>query len=62
MVAILWNYDVSVHQMDVIRCPVSAGQNVRGTKLSRMAVELRKLRKFSPAINMAGGVKRNASE
>ena len=35
--------------MDVIRCPVSAGLNFRGTKLSRMAVEPRKPRKFSTA-------------
>ena len=36
-------------KMDVIRCPVSAGLNFRGTKLSRMAVEPRKPRKFSTA-------------
>ena len=35
--------------MDVIRCPVSAGLNFRRTKLSRMAVEPRKPRKFSTA-------------
>ena len=34
-------------KMDVIRCSVNAGLNFRRTKLSRMAVELRKLRKFS---------------
>ena len=36
-------------KMDVIRCPVNAGLNFRGTKLSRMAVEPRKPRKFSTA-------------
>ena len=36
-------------KMDVIRCPVSAGLNFRRTKLSRMAVEPRKPRKFSTA-------------
>ena len=35
--------------MDVIRCSVNAGLNFRGTKLSRMAVEPRKPRKFSTA-------------
>ena len=35
--------------MDVIRCSVKAGLNFRGTKLSRMAVEPRKPRKFSTA-------------
>ncbi len=35
--------------MDVIRCPVSASLNFRGPKLSRMAVEPQKLRKFSTA-------------
>ena len=35
--------------MDIIRCPVSAGVNFRRTKLSRMAVEPWKLRKFSTA-------------
>ena len=36
-------------KMDVIRYPVSGGLNFRGTKLSRMAVEPRKPRKFSTA-------------
>ena len=36
-------------KMDVIRCPVSAGLNFRGTKLSRIAVEPRKPRKFRTA-------------
>ena len=36
-------------KMDVIRCPVNAGLNFRGTKLSRMAVEPRKPQKFSTA-------------
>ena len=36
-------------KMDVIRCSVNAGLNFRGTKLSRMAVEPRKPRKFSTA-------------
>ena len=36
-------------KMDVIRCPVSAFLKFRGTKLSRMAVEPRKPRKFSTA-------------
>ena len=36
-------------KMDVIRCSVKAGLNFRGTKLSRMAVEPRKPRKFSTA-------------
>ena len=36
-------------KIDIIRCPVSAGLNVRGTKLLRMAVEPRKPRKFSTA-------------
>ena len=36
-------------KMDIIRCSVNAGLNFRGTKLSRMAVEPRKPRKFSTA-------------
>ena len=36
-------------KMDVFRCPVSAGLNFRGTKLSRIAGEPRKPRKFSTA-------------
>ena len=36
-------------KMDVIRCSVNAGLNYHGTKLSRMAVEPRKPRKFSTA-------------
>ena len=36
-------------KIDVSCCPVSAGLNFRGTKLSRMAVEPRKPRKFSTA-------------
>ena len=36
-------------KMDVIRCPVNAGLNFRGTQLSLMAVEPRKPRKFSTA-------------
>ena len=36
-------------KMDVTRCSVNAGLNFRGTKLSRMAVEPRKPRKFSTA-------------
>ena len=36
-------------KMDVIHCPGSAGLNFHGTKLLRMAVELRKPRKFSTA-------------
>ena len=35
--------------MDVIRCPVSAGLNFHRTKLSQMAVEPRKPRKFRTA-------------
>ena len=35
--------------MDIIRCSVKAGLNFRGTKLSWMAVEPRKPRKFSTA-------------
>ena len=36
-------------KMNVIRCSVNAGLKFRGTKLSRMAVEPRKPRKFSTA-------------
>ena len=36
-------------KMDVIRCPVSAGLNFHRTKLSQMAVEPRKPRKFRTA-------------
>ena len=35
--------------MDAICCPVSAGLNFRGTKLSQMAVEPRNAQKFSTA-------------
>ena len=36
-------------KMNIIRCSVNAGLKFRGTKLSRMAVEPRKPRKFSTA-------------